>query len=218
MSMGGITSIALVGVAPELVRRLVLVDGTPGVTAEKAKAITDFVNGPASFPSFEDLLARTIQHNPTRTESSLRRGILHNAVQLDDGSWEWRYRRFRLPEAPPPSGPTTTGCGTSSAYHCPSCWCGACAPIGGRDRDETSLLERVPSYIERREAGHSVQGDDPLTLAQLLDFVLTGALLALAQRSPYGALDGPDDALGWSAPDPPGPLIACVGFNSARPT
>ncbi len=30
---------------------------------------------------------------PTRTESSLRRGILHNAHQLDDGSWEWRYDR-----------------------------------------------------------------------------------------------------------------------------
>src|SRR4051794_23456792 len=102
MSMGGMTSIALVGVAPELVRELVLVDVTPGITAEKGKAITDFVNGPASFPSFEELLDRTIQHNPTRTVASLRRGILHNAIQLDDGSWEWRYRRFPLPPGTPP--------------------------------------------------------------------------------------------------------------------
>ncbi len=48
-------------------------------------AITAFVNGPASFDSFDDLLARTIEHNPTRTESSLRRGILHNALQREDG-------------------------------------------------------------------------------------------------------------------------------------
>src|SRR5882757_4381994 len=40
MSMGGMTSIALVGVAPDLVRRLILVDVTPGITAEKGKAIT----------------------------------------------------------------------------------------------------------------------------------------------------------------------------------
>ena len=45
------------------------------------------------FPSFESLLERTMEHNPTRTESSLRRGILHNAHQLDDGSWQWRYDR-----------------------------------------------------------------------------------------------------------------------------
>ena len=59
----------------------------------------DFVRGPATFPSFDALLARTIEHNPTRTESSLRRGILHNAEQLDDGTWRWRYRRHDTPLA-----------------------------------------------------------------------------------------------------------------------
>ena len=52
-----------------------------------------------------DLLARTIEFNPTRTESSLRQGILHNAMQLEDGSWVWRYARFRparTPRDPPP--------------------------------------------------------------------------------------------------------------------
>ncbi len=93
MSLGGLTSIALAERRPELVRRLVLVDITPGVDRAKAKAITDFVRGPATFASFDDILARTVEHNPTRTESSLRRGILHNAEQLDDGSWRWRYRR-----------------------------------------------------------------------------------------------------------------------------
>src|SRR5215203_2100194 len=95
MSLGGMTTIALARHAPDLVRSMVLVDITPGVTAEKAKAITDFVNGPASFPSFEDLLKRTMEHNPTRSEASLRRGILHNAEQLEDGSWVWRYARHR---------------------------------------------------------------------------------------------------------------------------
>ena len=57
MSLGGLTTIALARHAPDLVRAMVLVDITPGVTAEKAKAITDFVNGPASFPSFDELLA-----------------------------------------------------------------------------------------------------------------------------------------------------------------
>src|SRR5690606_10951832 len=93
MSLGGLTAIGLAAARPDLVRRLALIDITPGVNREKAKAITDFVRGPATFASFEELLARTIEHNPTRTEASLRRGILHNAVQLDDGTWRWRYRR-----------------------------------------------------------------------------------------------------------------------------
>jgi len=90
MSLGGLTTLALARDHAELVRKLVLVDITPGVNQEKTKQITDFVNGPATFPSFEELLKRTIEFNPTRTVESLRRGILHNALQLDDGSWVWR--------------------------------------------------------------------------------------------------------------------------------
>ena len=93
MSLGGLTSIALAARRPDLVRKLILVDVTPGVDRGKAKAILDFVNGPQTFPSFDDIMKRTMEHNPTRTEASLRRGILHNAHQLDDGSWAWRYDR-----------------------------------------------------------------------------------------------------------------------------
>src|SRR5690348_15750888 len=98
MSLGGLTALALTAQAPELVRKVVLVDVTPGVNREKGSQIAAFVNGPASFPSFDEILARTIEFNPTRSESSLRRGILHNAVQQPDGSWVWRYRRWRVPQ------------------------------------------------------------------------------------------------------------------------
>jgi esterase len=67
MSLGGLTAISLAAMRPDLVRNLVLVDITPGVTGEKAKAIHDFVRGPATFPSFDELLARTMEFNPTRS-------------------------------------------------------------------------------------------------------------------------------------------------------
>ena len=82
--------------APELVRRHVLVDVTPGVDRNKAHR-SDFIAGPESFECFDEILARTIEFNPTRAES-LRRGVLHNAVQLEDGRWVWRYQRPRLVE------------------------------------------------------------------------------------------------------------------------
>src|SRR5690606_4677154 len=68
-----------------------IIDVTPGVDKEKAKDIIDFVSGPEVFASFDEILERTIAFNPTRSESSLRRGVLHNAKQLDDGTWTWRY-------------------------------------------------------------------------------------------------------------------------------
>ena len=92
MSLGGLCSI-LVAERTDLVSALVLLDITPGVNADKAKHVTDFVNGPRTFDDFDDLLARTVAHNPTRSVSSLRRGILHNAVQRPDGTWIWRHQQ-----------------------------------------------------------------------------------------------------------------------------
>ena len=160
----------------ELVRAMVLVDITPGVTAEKAKAITDFVNGPASFPSFDDLLKRTMEHNPTRSEASLRRGILHNAEQREDGSWVWRYARHRQ------VGPNT-GEGEKRVTDRTDLWdviAGYTGPLllvrGMRpqsvvdDKDETELQSRNPAaeVVRVQEAGHSVQGDTPVELAEII--------------------------------------------------
>ena len=66
MSLGGLTALALSQRRPDLVRRMVLVDVTPGVDEGKAGHIVAFVNGPESFDSFDEILARTIEFNPTR--------------------------------------------------------------------------------------------------------------------------------------------------------
>lgn len=189
MSLGGVTAIALAAEAPELVRALVLVDITPGVDEHKASAIVAFVNGPESFDSFDDLLARTMAFNPTRSESSLRRGILHNAVQRADGSWVWRYARHRA--SAPADGPTGDGlAGDVVAGHPDfgSLWdavSGLTVPVmlvRGMlpqsvvdDADEAELRRRCPqARIEHVDgAGHSVQGDQPVELARLIaDFAL----------------------------------------------
>ena len=69
MSLGGLTLLALADQAPELVRSAVLVDVTPGVDEAKSGHIAAFIDGPESFESFDDLLARTIEFNPTRLSS-----------------------------------------------------------------------------------------------------------------------------------------------------
>jgi pimeloyl-ACP methyl ester carboxylesterase len=92
MSLGGATSITLALRHPHLVRRLLLVDITPGVNGDKTSDIAAFLSGPETFATFDEILERTIQFNPTRSESSLRRGVLHNSVQAPDGTWAWRHQ------------------------------------------------------------------------------------------------------------------------------
>jgi pimeloyl-ACP methyl ester carboxylesterase len=175
MSMGGATLLSLCDRHPDLVRRAVLVDVTPGVNAEKAKAITDFVRGPASFPDFDAILARTVEHNPTRTESSLRRGILHNAEQQDDGTWVWRHQRFASEEPAAPGGQAgffTDLWEVIAKLQIPLMLVRGMQPQSVvDDEDEAELLRRYPTArVEHvADAGHSVQGDTPVELARLID-------------------------------------------------
>jgi pimeloyl-ACP methyl ester carboxylesterase len=178
MSLGGITTLLVADLAPELVRAVVLVDVTPAVSAEGAAPIIAFVDGPPSFDSFDDLLARTIQFNPTRSESSLRRGILHNALQRDDGSWVWRHARFphirRGDGVPPDFARMWDVVGELTV---PLMLVRGTRPGSVVDDDaEAELRRRAPSArVEHVDAGHSVQGDRPVELAALLQDFLPAA-------------------------------------------
>jgi pimeloyl-ACP methyl ester carboxylesterase len=193
MSLGGLTAMQLAVRHPALVRSLVMIDITPGVNAAKTKAITDFVDGPQEFASFDDLLARTIEHNPTRSVSSLRRGILHNAHQQPDGSWQWRYdrgshARSRTADTPPADSPPADGAAVSgsgpddptstlsplwddfASIRCPLTLVrGSLSPVVDDD-DVAEALRRQPQLVVHLVdgAGHSVQGDRPVELASIL--------------------------------------------------
>lgn len=178
MSLGGLTTMALSAQEPGLFDTLFLVDMTPGVTRDKAKVIADFVNGPESFESLDDLLARAIEFNPTRTESSLRRGILHNAEQRDDGSWVWRHARHRVFGH---HDAATTAPNYDSLWEAIEHHAGPVVLARGMreqsvvdDLDEAELRRRRPdARVEHFvEAGHSIQGDMPVELAALIDEVV----------------------------------------------
>lgn len=172
MSLGGLTSILVASERPDLVATLVLIDITPGVNANKARHITNFVNGPATFDNFDELLARAIEHNPTRSVSSLRRGILHNAIQRNDGTWVWRHQQHgpSTLEAPPVSDLwETLGSLTMPVTLVRGMARGSVVD----DEDVTELLSRLPeaTVVAVEEAGHSIQGDQPIVLAKILDVI-----------------------------------------------
>lgn len=181
MSLGGLTTLAISSAFPGAFETMVLVDITPGVNQDKADHIRRFVNGPTSFPSFDELLARTMEFNPTRSESSLRRGILHNAVQQDDGSWVWRHARHRVFAAPDTGDAAHGERNYLRLWEALEAHSGSVALARGmRDQsvvaeeDVAELLRRRPdARIENfAEAGHSIQGDMPVELARFIDEVI----------------------------------------------
>ena len=174
MSLGGLTTLALSALEPELVPSMVLVDVTPGVDGEKASQIVQFVNGPELFTSFQEILDRTMLFNPTRSEASLRRGVLHNAREYDDGTWRWRYDLPRHGSGEGESGTIMPGLdnlwSAAGAYGGPMLLLrGATSPVVS-DADVAELQRRNANaeVIVVADAGHSIQGDQPKELARII--------------------------------------------------
>ncbi len=199
MSLGGITAICLAADHPHLVRRLGVVDVTPGADHAKAEPVLAFIDGPQYFESFEEILARTVEFNPGRSESSLRRGILHNAHETADGRWTWNYdsvRNWRRGDGGEDSDETAGDeaagdSGVDSDSGSQPGGFGALwdrldrieAPLalwqGGRwsvvdDDDVAEWMRRRPAtvHVVVDGAGHSIQGDRPIELAALIEDLL----------------------------------------------
>jgi pimeloyl-ACP methyl ester carboxylesterase len=175
MSLGGLTAVALADRAPDVVPALCLVDVTPGVNHEKASSIVQFVDGPETFESFDEILQRTIAFNPTRSEQSLRRGVLHNAVATPDGRWRWRYDLPRRGSGEGDDGRVLPGLDelweAVARVTVPLTLVrGGVSPVVA-DEDVAELQRRNPSAaVEVVEgAGHSIQGDRPIELAAIID-------------------------------------------------
>ena len=182
MSLGGLIALALSAAHPDLVHRVLLVDVTPGVNAEKAKAVNDFVRGPQSFADFDEMLERTVRHNPGRSEASLRRGVMHNALAGPDGRWRWRWDPAATAAGAPPPETTVPTPGFDQlwdaveALEVPLVLArGSLSAVVDND-DVAELRRRKPGaqVMVIDGAGHSIQGDRPGELAALIAAVLEG--------------------------------------------
>jgi len=172
MSLGGVTAIRVAAAHPELVRRLVVVDVTPGVDEAKAEPIIAFLSGPERFDSFDEILERTVQFNPTRTVSSLRRGVLHNAREEPDGSWTWRYDPVRSWKAADrPAVAFTSLWDDIEKIKVPMLLVRGGTSGVVSDDDVAELSRRKPDaeVVTVDGAGHSIQGDKPVELARILE-------------------------------------------------
>ena len=171
MSLGGLTTIALLSVAPDLVRRAVIIDVTPSTGSRVAsmttaqRGTTALTRGPAEFDTLEEMVERAVAAAPHRPASSLRRGVIHNTRRTPEGRWAWRYDRpaERVPDfdrlwanVSATSAPLTLVRGGDSSFVA--------------DADAEEFVRRSPSAAVHvvAGAGHGVQSDRPLELAGII--------------------------------------------------
>jgi pimeloyl-ACP methyl ester carboxylesterase len=168
MSLGGLTAIALGAGAPEIGRELVVVDVTPGV-GSKPSPNQEFVHGPESYASVNEILARAVAHYPDRTAESLRRGIVNNSRQREDGRWVWRHHYGNLRGRLPPRDYSDLWPAVGRLTMPVTLVLGSASWVVD-DGDLARFRELCPqARVEVVEgAGHSVQGSHPRQLAAIL--------------------------------------------------
>src|SRR3954471_3677033 len=177
MSLGGLTALRIAATEPALIPELVLVDVTPSaperheqMTKAQLGAVA-LVKGDRDFPSFSAMLDVTIEAAPHRDRKSLRRGVFHNSKRLDDGTWTWRYDSFRnadgfaglWDDVPSITMPTTLVRGANSFFV--------------NDEDAEAFAKGAPGFQRTHvvaDSGHSVQGDQPRALVDILAGLLGG--------------------------------------------
>ena len=170
MSLGGLTTIAITALEPRLIRRALIVDVSPESTKRVEqlsgadRGTVALVSGPDTYDSRDELIELTAAAAPGRSRSSIRRGVIHNTRELDDGRVQWRYDKMRESIEPGPlwdalsasTIPLTLVRGGASAFV--------------TDTDAAEIVRRRPGseVISVPGAGHSVQSDAPLELAAII--------------------------------------------------
>ena len=175
MGLGGPVALRVAVDRPDLVRRLVLVDGASGVplrpdevrASEAGAQVAEFTSH-ATFASFDELLERTVRYNPRRSEPSLRRGATNNSVQLPDGSWAWRWDPA-VKGAPIVDDPGRVDL-TRDRLDIPVLVVRGELSDAVRDKSFAELQALHPDsrLVTIEGAGHGVQGDRPLELAAVI--------------------------------------------------
>jgi pimeloyl-ACP methyl ester carboxylesterase len=184
MSLGGLTALRVAATEPALVPELVLVDVTPSAPErheQMSKAqlgAVALVQGERTFPSFQAMLDVTIAAAPHRDRNSLRRGVFHNAKRLDDGTWTWRYDSFRKGVTDKSAGMPDSFLGLwddVASITMPTTLVRGADSYFVNDEDAAAFAAGAPGFRQTHVvegAGHSVQGDQPRKLIEILHGVL----------------------------------------------
>jgi pimeloyl-ACP methyl ester carboxylesterase len=169
-SLGGQTAVSIVADRPDLVRRLILVDSTPGrQLAAGGVRVREFMACQESYESLDELVTRAIDYGIGTNPDDLRRGLILNTRKRGDGRYVFKHHFGSLaPDAVLPDFDATelwpvlenSGIPVLLVY-------GSHGFLSGENVDE--FLSRVPrSSALELDAGHNLQRDQPIGLANAI--------------------------------------------------
>ena len=184
-SLGGLTAAAVAASRPDLVRQLVVVDITPGISRSGGPAqLRDFFAGPTDWSSRDELVERALSFGLGGSPAAAARGVFHNSRVRPDGREEWKHHFAHLANAlsasPELAEQAASQQDALTGVLAGSGWTDLAsvrAPLtlvrGTRgyveDEDVVTFRERVPaaSVIEV-DSGHNVQEELPVDLGALV--------------------------------------------------
>ena len=175
MSMGAINALAYAESEPGRLAALVLIDAGPNVRRAGSRRIREFVADVAEASSLEAIIERALAFNPRRDPEILRRSLMHNLRQTEQGRWTWKYdrRRFGALDEERHRAERLALMDGLDRVACPT------LVVRGGDsdvffeEDARGLAAALPCgrHVTVPDAGHTVQGDNPKGLvAALRDF------------------------------------------------
>jgi pimeloyl-ACP methyl ester carboxylesterase len=181
-SLGALTAILVAAQRPELVRALVLIDLTPGVTpSSDGKSVTEFIAGARAFDTVDEIVDRALAFGIGHDRAALTRGVSLNTRVRPDGKIEWTHHfAHLLPDPDPNPAAPDTNAFSVSAQPFAALWAplaDLAVPItlvrGTTGMVSDALLiewhERLPNRtVTLLETGHNVQEQDPVGLAEAL--------------------------------------------------
>jgi pimeloyl-ACP methyl ester carboxylesterase len=172
-SLGGLTAIAVSALRPSLFERLVLIDVSPGIRG--GNQVRSFLSGPEVFSSREEIVERARAFGFGHSRESVARGVAHNTRVREDGSVVWKHHVGNL------GGGLSFSVDFSALWPALESFAGPVLLVRGErgflsSEDATELRRRVPhARVVDVPAGHNVQEDAPVLLADIVGQFLTGA-------------------------------------------
>lgn len=168
MSMGCLNAMHYASVNSDRLAGLVAVDAGPWVSAGGGQDIIDFVSGNTAHPAFEDFVTAAVSFNSRRDPELLRASLRHTLRQTVTGAWEWKADR-RFPLDPEKMQAMIAGLEALPA----KITCPTLVVRGGEsnilsDENAARFADALPDgrWISVPGAGHTVQGDQPVSLVR----------------------------------------------------
>jgi esterase len=176
MSMGCLTGMYYSADHSERLAGFVAVDAGPFIDMRGGAEIVDFVQANKVHATLDDFIAAAVSFNPRRRPEFLRHSLRHTVRQLADGTWAWRSDRRFAPKLEWMAAAVAALESLLPRFVFPVLVVrGAESNVLTQDGFER-FVAALPDGrgVVIPNAGHTVQGDNPVALVSALeDFLST---------------------------------------------